>query len=62
MEQMYRWNTREENSSYRFYDMFVKACKHFDYSSVLALSSVVDIEYRTFHNKVYYAWYSHQVA
>ena len=57
-EQMYRWNTREEKSSYRFHDMFNKACKHFDYNSVLALSSVVDTEYRTFHNRVYYAWYT----
>lgn len=61
-EQMYRWNTREEKSSYRFHDMFNKAVKHFDYNSVLSLSSVVDTEYRTFHNKVYYAWYSHKVA
>ena len=61
-EQMYRWNTREEKSSYRFHDMFNKAVKHFDYNSVLVLSSVVDIEYRTFHNRVYYAWYSHKVA
>ena len=61
-EQMYRWNTREEKSSYRFHDMFNKAVKHFDYNSVLALSSVVDTEYRIFHNRVYYAWYSHKVA
>ena len=61
-EQMYRWNIREEKSSYRFHDMFSKACKHFDYNSVLALSSVVDTDYRTFKNKVYYAWYSHKVA
>ncbi len=58
-EQMYRWNTREEKSSYRFHDMFCKAVKHFDYNDVLALSSVVDTEYRAFHNKVYYAWYCH---
>ena len=61
-EQTYRWNTREEKASYRFHDMFSKACKQFDYNDVLALSSVVDIEYRKFHSKVYYAWYSHQVA
>ena len=61
-EQLYRWNTREEKSSYRFHDMFVKACKHFDYNDVLALSTVVDTEYRTFRHKVYYHWYSHQVA
>jgi len=56
-EQSYRWNTREEKSSFRFHDMFVKACKHFDYNEVLSLSSVVDTEYRTFKNAVYYAWY-----
>ena len=61
-EQTYRWNTREEKASVRFHDMFVKACKHFDYNDVLSLSSVVDTEYRTFHNRVYYAWYSHQVT
>lgn len=61
-EQTYRWNTREEKASVRFHDMFVKACKHFDYNDVLSRSSVVDTEYRTFHNRVYYAWYSHQVT
>jgi transposase-like protein len=61
-EQSYRWNTRKENSIYRFCDMFSKACKHFDYNDVLALSTIVDTEYRTFRNRVYYAWYSHQVA
>lgn len=59
---MYRWNTREEKSSYRSHDMFSNACKHFDYCDVLSLSSVVDTDYRTFHNRVYYAWYSHKVA
>ena len=57
-EQLYRWNTREEKSSYRFHDMFCKACKHFDYSDVLSLSTVVDIEYRQFSKQVYYAWYT----
>ena len=62
-EQLYRWNTREEKASYRFEDMFKKACKHFDYNSVLSLSSVVDTEYRTFKSRVYYAWYiRHNVA
>lgn len=42
-EQSYRWNTREEKASFRFEDMFKKACKHFDYCSVLSLSSVVDV-------------------
>ena len=56
-EQVYRWNTRDEKASYRFHDMFNKACKHFDYNSVLSLSSVVDTEYRTFKLKVYYHWY-----
>ena len=61
-EQTYRWNTRKEKDSVRFHDMFCKAVKHFDYNDVLSLSSVVDTEYRTFRNRVYYAWYSHQVA
>lgn len=62
-EQLYRWNTREEKNSYRFHDMFSKACKHFDYNDVLSLSSVVDTEYRAFKLKVYYAWYMrHKVA
>ena len=42
-EQVYRWNTREEKASYRFHDMLCKAVKHFDYTDVLSLSSVVDI-------------------
>ena len=58
-EQSYRWNTRKEKASYRFHDMFVKACKHFDYSDVLSLSSVVDDEYRVFAHNVYYHWYMH---
>lgn len=58
-EQAYRWNTRKEKASYRFHDMFSKACKHFDYSDVLALSSVVDVEYMMFKRDVYYHWYMH---
>lgn len=58
-EQVYRWNTREEKASYRFHDMFSKACKHFDYSDVLSLSSVVDDEYRVFAHNVYFHWYMH---
>ena len=58
-EQSYRWNTREEKSSFRFHDMFVKAVKHFTYSDVLSLSSVVDDEYRAFAHNVYYHWYTH---
>jgi hypothetical protein len=58
-EQSYRWNTRKEKASYRFHDMFVKACKHFDYSDVLSLSSIVDDEYRVFAHNVYYHWYMH---
>jgi transposase-like protein len=61
-EQMYRWNTREEKSSYRFHDMFSKACKHFDYNDVLSLSSVVNIEYRIFRRNVYYHWYMHNLS
>ena len=58
-EQVYRWNTREENASYRFHDMFSKACKHFDYSDVLSLSTVVNDEYRVFAHNVYFHWYMH---
>jgi transposase-like protein len=58
-EQSYRWNTREEKSSYRFHDMFVKAVKHFDYNDVLSLSTVVNDEYRVFKHNVYYHWYMH---
>ena len=58
-EQAYRWNTRKEKASYRFEDMFKKAVKHFDYSDVLSLSSVVDDEYRVFAHNVYYHWYIH---
>ena len=58
-EQLYRWNTREESASYRFHNMFCKACKHFDYNDVLELSSVVCTEYRTFAHNVYYHWYMH---
>ena len=62
-EQSYRWNTREEKASYRFHDMFSKAVKHFTYSDVLSLSSVVDDEYRVFAHNVYYHWYvQHKTA
>ena len=40
--------------------MFKKAVKHFDYSDVLSLSSVVDDEYRVFAHNVYYHWYTHR--
>jgi transposase-like protein len=53
-EQVYRWNTREESASYRFEDMFSKACKHFDYCDVLALSSVVSIEHFRIRRTVNY--------
>ena len=56
-EQVYRWNTREEKASFRFSDMFSKAVKHFDYNDVLALSSVVDTEMRTFKHNAYFHWY-----
>ena len=59
-EQVYRWNTREENASYRFHDMFSKAVKHFDYSDVLSLSTVVNDEYRVFAHNVYFHWYMHR--
>ena len=59
-EQLYRWNTRDEKASVRFHDMFAKACKHFDYSDVLSLSTVVDVEYREFKHNVYFHWYMHR--
>ena len=42
-EQVYRWNTREDSPSVRFEDMFIKGVKHFDYTDVLSMSSVIDI-------------------
>ena len=57
-EQVYRWNTRDEKASFRFSDMFSKACKKFDYNDVLSLSNVVDVEYRKFQSAVYYHWYA----
>ena len=59
-EQVYRWNTRGVEASVRFHDMFLKACRHCDYSDVLSLSSVVDVEYRKFKSAVYYHWYMHR--
>ena len=53
-EQVYRWNTREESASYRFADMFKKAVKSFDYTDVLALSSVVSIEHFREYRRMYY--------
>ena len=56
-EQTYRWNTRDEEASYRFHDMFSKACKHFDYCDVLSLSSVVDVKVWKLKHDMYYWWY-----
>ena len=56
-EQVYRWNTRDEKASFRFSDMFTKACKKFDYNDVLSLSSVVDIRLMGLKRKAYYQWY-----
>ena len=53
-EQVYRWNTREESASYRFEDMFKKAAKSFDYTDVLSLSSVVNIDYFLEYRAMYY--------
>ena len=55
-EQTYRWNTRKMSASYRFEDMFKKAVKHFEYSDVLSLSSVVDVvAWKTKHDSYYWA-------
>ena len=56
-EQVYRWNTREEKASFRFCDMFSKAVRHFDYSDVLSLSSVVDVEGKVLRHKQYFHSY-----
>ena len=53
-EQVYRWNTRKESASYRFEDMFKRAAKSFDYTDVLALSSVVSIEHFREYRVMYY--------
>ena len=55
-EQVYRWNTRKEDASYRFEDMFKKAVKSFEYADVLSLSSVVDVvAWKTKHDSYYWA-------
>ena len=55
-EQSYRWNTRKMSASYRFEDMFKKAVKSFDYTDVLALSSVIDVvAWKTKHDSYYWA-------
>ena len=54
-EQVYRWNTRKQSASQRFADMFKRAAKSFDYTDVLALSSVVDaVAWREKHNSYYW--------
>ena len=56
-EQVYRWNTRKESASFRFEDMFKRAAKSFDYTDVLALSSVVNIEhFREYRTMYYQLW------
>ena len=56
-EQVYRWNTRKQSASYRFEDMLNKAVKSFDYTDVLSLSTVVDIEhFREYRVKYYEIW------
>ncbi|MBR5084143.1 MAG: IS1595 family transposase [Prevotella sp.] len=56
-EQTYRWNTRKWKSSKRFEDMFLKACKTFDYTDVLSLSSVVSIEHFREYRIMYYNYW-----
>ena len=53
-EQVYRWNTRKQSESSRFEDMFKKAVKSFDYTDVLALSSVVSIKHFKEYRVMYY--------
>ena len=62
-EQVYRWNTRKESASFRFEDMFKRAAKSFDYTDVLALSSVVSIEHFREYRTMYYSlWKSTHCA
>ena len=62
-EQVYRWNTRKESASFRFADMFKRAAKSFDYTDVLALSSVVSIEhFREYRIMYYNLWKSTHCA
>ncbi len=56
-EQVYRWNTRKWSASQRFEDMFKKACKSFDYTDVLSLSSVVSIKYFKEYRVMYYNYW-----
>ena len=53
-EQVYRWNTRKWSATLRFEDMFKKACKVFDYTDVLSLSSIVSIERFCEYRIMYY--------
>ena len=53
-EQVYRWNTRKWSATLRFEDMFKKACKVFDYTDVLSLSSIVIIECFCEYRIMYY--------
>ena len=54
-EQVYRWNTRKNNASYRFADMFKKACSVFAYTDVLSLSSVIDVDaWKAKHDSYYW--------
>ena len=59
-EQSYRWNTRKWKASKRFEDMFVRACKSFDYADVLVLSSVINLadwkRRRQSYNDIYAAF------
>lgn len=54
-EQVYRWNTRNNDASYRFVDMFKKACSVFAYTDVLSLSSVIDVDaWKAKHDSYYW--------
>ena len=61
-EQAYRWNTRKQNASWRFEDMFKKAAKSFDYSAVLSLSSLIDVAEWKRVKAVKYNAYAQRVA
>ncbi len=54
-EQVYRWNTRDCTAGYRFRDMFRRACAPFDFTDVLSISTIADIDNFRRKRRIYYA-------
>jgi transposase-like protein len=53
-EQVFRWNTREEQPSERFSMMFEKAVKSFKYADVLRMSTSVNVMLWKMKHDIYY--------